>query len=33
MSTSGPGGRGLGIAFARYKDAKGYAAQAVQVEV
>lgn len=29
----GPSGRGLGIAFARYKASKAYAAQAVEVEV
>lgn len=29
----GPSGRGLGIAFARYKASKAYAAQAVEVDV
>lgn len=29
----GPSERGLGIAFGRYKDSKGYAAQVVEVEV
>lgn len=29
----GPSGRGLGVAFARYKDSKAYAAHAVQVHV
>ena len=29
----GPSGRGQGVAFARYKDAKGYAAQVVDVDI
>lgn len=29
----GPSGRGLGIAFARYKESKAYAAQAVEVDL
>lgn len=29
----GPSGRGLGIAFARYKESKAFAAQAVEVDV
>lgn len=29
----GPSGRGLGIAFARYKESKGYVAQAVEVDL
>ncbi|AYY12283.1 xanthine dehydrogenase family protein molybdopterin-binding subunit [Actinobacteria bacterium YIM 96077] len=29
----GPSGRGLGMAFARYKDTKGYAAEVAEVEV
>ncbi|MDQ3708016.1 MAG: molybdopterin-dependent oxidoreductase [Actinomycetota bacterium] len=33
VSHVGPSGRGLGIAFGRYKDSKGYAAQAVEVDV
>lgn len=30
---TGPSGRGLGIAFARYKDTKGYAATVAEVDV
>jgi nicotinate dehydrogenase subunit B len=29
----GPSGRGLGVAFARYKDTKGYTAEVAEVEV